>query len=57
MREYLESLPEWDGKPRIDMLFIANLGAPDTIYVRTVTAMMFIAAVKRVYEPRAMGEH
>ena len=51
VREYLESLPVWDGKPRIDTLFIANLGAPDTLYVRTVTGMMFIAAVKRVYEP------
>ena len=51
VREYLESLPGWDGEKRIDRLFIDNLGAPDNEYVRTVTGMMFIGAVARVYEP------
>lgn len=50
IKEYLESLA-WDGRDRIDELFIRYLGAEDTHYVRQVTRKMFIAAVKRIYEP------
>lgn len=48
--EYLES-QQWDGVPRIDTLFIDYLGAEDSLYVREVTRKMFVAAVKRLYEP------
>ena len=48
--EYLEAR-EWDGIPRIDRLFIDYLGAKDSDYVKEVTRKMFIAAVKRLYEP------
>ena len=48
--EYLES-QEWDRSPRIDRLFIDYLGAEDSNYVKEVTRKMFIAAVKRLYEP------
>lgn len=48
--EYLEA-QKWDGSPRIDRLFIDYLGAEDSDYVKEVTRKMFIAAVKRLYEP------
>ncbi|MHB1651651.1 MAG: virulence-associated E family protein [Desulfitobacteriaceae bacterium] len=48
--EYLEA-QKWDGVPRIDRLFIDYLGANDSDYVKEVTRKMFIAAVKRLYEP------
>lgn len=48
--EYLEA-QEWDGKPRVDRLFVDYLGAANTAYTREVTRKMLIAAVKRLYEP------
>jgi putative DNA primase/helicase len=48
--EYLES-QTWDEQRRVDTLFIDYLGAADTAYVREVTRKMFLAAVKRLYEP------
>lgn len=48
--EYLEA-QSWDGVHRIDRLFIDYLGADDSPYVREVTRKMFVAAVKRLYEP------
>lgn len=50
IKEYLESFI-WDGKERIDKLFVDYLGADDNYYVRQVTRKMFVAAVKRIYEP------
>lgn len=50
IKEYLESFI-WDGIDRLDSLFITYLGADDTHYVRSVTRKMFVAAVKRIYEP------
>ena len=37
VREYLETLPDWDGVERLDTLLIDYLGADDTEYVRQVT--------------------
>lgn len=51
IREYLESLPEWDGQPRVDTLLIDYLGAEDTAYVRSVTRKTLCAAVRRVQSP------
>ena len=48
--DYLES-NGWDGQGRIDRLFIDYLGAEDTAYVKEATRKMFVAAVKRLYEP------
>ena len=50
VREYLHAL-KWDGKPRIETLFIDYLGAGDTEYVRTVTRKMLVAAIGRVMKP------
>lgn len=51
VRDYLDSLPEWDDIERVDDLFIRYLQADDTPYVRAVTRKTFAAAVARVYVP------
>ncbi|MBM7106878.1 Virulence-associated protein E [Brevibacillus laterosporus] len=50
IKEYLEE-QKWDGAGRLDTLFIDYLGAEDSPYTRNVTRKMFVAAVKRLYEP------
>lgn len=50
IREYLEGL-EWDGIPRLDTLLVDYLGAEDSLYVRTATRKMLVAAVARVMVP------
>ena len=51
IREYLEKLPKWDGKKRLETLLVDYLGAEDNEYVRAVTRKTFMGAVARVYEP------
>lgn len=51
VRDYLNSLPEWDGIERVEDLFIRYLQADDTPYVRAVTRKTFAVAVARVYVP------
>ena len=51
IKEYLEGLPAWDGKKRLETLLIDYLGAEDCSYVRAVTRKTLVAAVARVYEP------
>jgi predicted P-loop ATPase len=49
VREYLSGL-EWDGVSRIERLFIDYVGAPDDPYHRSVSRLMLIAGVTRVFE-------
>ena len=51
IKNYLDSLPEWDGVERLDTLLVDYLGAEDNQYVREVTRKHFVAAIKRIYEP------
>jgi predicted P-loop ATPase len=51
IREFLASLPAWDGVPRVDTLLIDYLGAEDNAYVRAVTRKTLCAAVCRVMHP------
>ena len=51
IRDYLDSLPPWDGVERVPTLLVRYLDADDTKYVRTVTRKTFAAAVARVYQP------
>ena len=51
VRNYLDSLPKWDGVGRIDTLFVDYLGAEDCEYTRAVTRKMLVAAVARIYRP------
>lgn len=49
--DWLNALPEWDGVPRLDRLFVEYLGAEDTEYVRAVARKSFAAAVARALKP------
>ena len=51
VREYLNSLPAWDGVKRIERILVDCLEAEDTPYVRAVTRKTFAAAVARIYHP------
>lgn len=51
IRDYIKSLPAWDGVSRVEELFITYLGSPDTAYTRAVARKMMVAAVARVYQP------
>ena len=51
IRQYFESLPEWDGIDRVDTLFIDYLGAEDNEYIRSVCRKTLCAAYMRVYHP------
>ena len=50
VKDYLDNL-KWDGKPRLDQWLITYANAKDTAYVRAVSAIPLIAAVRRVREP------
>jgi len=50
IREYLKKLV-WDGKPRLDTLFIDYLGVADSEYARAVTRKALVGAVARVMSP------
>jgi mRNA-degrading endonuclease toxin of MazEF toxin-antitoxin module len=49
-QDYLNSLPHWDGKKRIDTMLIDYLGARDSAYVREVGRNMMITAVTRALD-------
>ena len=51
VREFVESLPEWDGVPRVDELLIRILGAPDTEYTRQVTRKTLVGCISRATDP------
>lgn len=48
--DYLDGL-EWDGLGRIDTWLIDHAGAPDTPYVRAVSRIALVAAVRRARQP------
>ena len=50
VRDYLNSL-KWDGKPRLDTLFIDYLGVADSEYTRAVSRKAMVGAVARVMSP------
>ena len=51
IRDYLESLPPWDGEKRVDTLLIDYFGAEDTPYTRAVMRKTLCAAVARIFQP------
>lgn len=51
VRDYLNSLPPWDGVKRVEKILIDCLEADDTDYTRTVTKKTFAAAVARIMRP------
>ena len=52
VRAYLEGLT-WDGVPRLDRWLVTYAGAIDSAYVRAVSALPLLAAVRRVRQPGA----
>lgn len=44
---------KWDGKPRIETMFIDYFGCPDNEYYRMTAKLSLIAAVDRIYMPGA----
>lgn len=52
VKQYLQGLT-WDAKPRIDEWLIHSAKAEDTPYVRAISAIMLIAAVRRIMHPGA----
>lgn len=50
VREYLQT-QKWDGKPRIDTWLIEYGGAKDTTFIRSISAKVLIAAVRRIMTP------
>ena len=53
VKEYLAAL-KWDGVPRLDEWLIKLAKAADTPYVRAVSSLVLVAAVRRVRKPGCM---
>lgn len=51
IKEFFDSLPEWDRIERVDAMLIEYLGADDNAYVRAVSRKIMCAAIRRVYSP------
>lgn len=51
IREYLDSLPEWDGTERVNRLLIDYFGADESSYSMAVMRKTLCAAVARIYNP------
>jgi len=51
IKEYLNSLPPWDGVPRAETLLIDYLGSEDCEYTRAVTKISLCAAIARINKP------
>ncbi len=51
IKEYLNTLPDWDGVERLDTLLVDYLGAEDNEYSRAVIRKTLVAAVTRIYKP------
>ncbi len=50
VKQYLDGLT-WDKKPRVDTWLIKAAKAEDTPYVRAISAILLIAAVRRIRQP------
>ncbi|MCC6230041.1 MAG: hypothetical protein IT432_12555 [Phycisphaerales bacterium] len=52
VRSYLDDVSgTWDGTPRVETWLIDHAGAPDTPYVRAVSRLSLVAAVRRILQP------
>ncbi len=51
VKEYLNSLPKWDGTPRAETLFIKFLRVDDTNYSREITMNWLFGALARIFYP------
>lgn len=51
VKEYLDSLPKWDGISRVENLLIDYFGATDNSYTKAIIRKTMVAAVARIYRP------
>ena len=51
IRKFFENLPQWDGTPRAETLFVKFLGADDSEYTRAVTMHFLLGAIARAFYP------
>lgn len=51
VKDYLEELPEWDGKERLKLFFPEYCGAERNAYTEEIGVKIFTALVARVYNP------
>ena len=51
IKDYFNNLPQWDGTPRAEELFIKFLRVEDTPFAREVTLNWLTGAVARVFNP------
>lgn len=56
VRDYLNSL-QWDGKKRLETIFIDCFGVEDTLYAREVGMKFFVGAVRRVFIPASKMDY
>lgn len=49
-QEFLQSLPAWDGKERIDTMLTDYLGVADSAYVREVSREIMLSAVAKAMD-------
>ena len=54
--EWLETLPAWDGEPRMRRLWIDTLGMPDDELSNEGARRFLIGAIRRAYEPGAVHD-
>jgi predicted P-loop ATPase len=57
VRNFLDSLPEWDHIPRVDNLLVDYLGAEALPYTQSVTRKLMCAAIARIYCPGIKFDH
>ena len=48
---WIEQLPEWDRRPRIDELLIRHFDAADTLLTRWASGFLFMGPLARTFEP------
>lgn len=51
IEDYLQELPEWDGRERVERLLVDYLGADDTVFNREAIRKVLLAAIARIYHP------
>ena len=51
IKDYFNSLPKWDGVPRVETIFCDLFGVPNNDYTKDITKRHFLASVKRIFEP------
>lgn len=57
IQQFIENLPPWDGKPRIETMLQTYLGAPDDALTREASEKFMVGMVNRCYKPGCYFEY